>query len=632
MKSRLACLCLSLAACISAVAQQGSTLAPIATQVVVPRLIRFTGQVNATGRVGVTFTLHKSPQDNSPLWIETQNVSADATGKFTALLGSTKSEGIPMDLFASGEAQWLAIHVEGQPEQPRVLLVSVPYALKAAEADTLAGHAASEFVTAGNLSTAVQREIQQAHFNTSATKANHINGVLTDPATDFSDTTSGQVVAITQLGTGKALYATSPSSMAIEGVATAATGSSFGVYGQSASSSGVGIFGSATSATGSSIALFGSAASTSGIAIAANESATSGKTIGLEATVSSADGTAALIQNKAGGPVISARSGPTSQRVFDLDGIGNATVYGSLSAYGYKATSGNSAIWGGGSSGKDGVDGISDTGNGVYGVNASGRFASTAGVLGMDVNPSASFSTYAVEGGVWGDTGSASSNNIGIYAGLVGSADNSPAGYLFNNSKGYPTLSLYNAGGGGTGAASPSLFSTFVASTPNGSCGIGSQGDLTCTGQMKTLTTTDDARKIETYAMQSPENWMEDFGSGTLQQGVAVVNLDPIFAKTVSTTADYHVFLTPNGDSKGLYVVRKTATSFEVRESAGGTSSLNFDYRIVAKRRGFETQRLDDVTERFAVEEKAMRPPANSRPRPQQSTTLPIESHTGAPR
>jgi hypothetical protein len=77
------------------------------------------------------------------------------------------------------------------------------------------------------------------------------------------------------------------------------------------------------------------------------------------------------------------------------------------------------------------------------------------------------------------------------------------------------------------------------------------------------------------------------------------------FAGTVSETADYHVILTPNADSRGLYVINKTLTSFVVRESGGGTSSLSFDYRIVAKRRGFETPRLVDVTERYNTEMRA---------------------------
>jgi hypothetical protein len=92
-----------------------------------------------------------------------------------------------------------------------------------------------------------------------------------------------------------------------------------------------------------------------------------------------------------------------------------------------------------------------------------------------------------------------------------------------------------------------------------------------------------------------------------------VVQVDPGFADTVSETADYHVFLTPNGDSKGLYVSGKTAGSFEVHESGGGTSSLSFDYRIVAKRRGYETQRMADVTERFKAEQESL---ARHRPVP----------------
>ena len=109
----------------------------------------------------------------------------------------------------------------------------------------------------------------------------------------------------------------------------------------------------------------------------------------------------------------------------------------------------------------------------------------------------------------------------------------------------------------------------------------------------------DSGREVETYSMQSPENWMEDFGTGTLQKGVAVVAIDPAFAGTVTADASYHVFITPNGDSEGLFVINKTATSFEVRESKGGISSLTFDYRIVAKRRGYEARRLTDVTDRF---------------------------------
>ncbi len=61
---------------------------------------------------------------------------------------------------------------------------------------------------------------------------------------------------------------------------------------------------------------------------------------------------------------------------------------------------------------------------------------------------------------------------------------------------------------------------------------------------------------------------------------------------------EYHVFLTPRGDAQALYVSNESANGFEVRESGNGTHSVAFDYRIVAKRRGHETERLVDVTVR----------------------------------
>ncbi|MFY9912669.1 MAG: hypothetical protein WCF22_19560 [Candidatus Sulfotelmatobacter sp.] len=59
------------------------------------------------------------------------------------------------------------------------------------------------------------------------------------------------------------------------------------------------------------------------------------------------------------------------------------------------------------------------------------------------------------------------------------------------------------------------------------------------------------------------------------------------------------MFLTPNDDSKGLYLSHKTATSFEVHEQGGGASCIAFDYRIMAKSKGYESVRLEDLTERF---------------------------------
>jgi hypothetical protein len=258
----------------------------------------------------------------------------------------------------------------------------------------------------------------------------------------------------------------------------------------------------------------------------------------------------------------------------------------------------NYANWQGGSNAYPAsVSGIAE---GSIGVGVEGNSPSGIAVYGIGGASDSGIKTNQhIAGrviGLWGDTSGLNDlvHTQASYA-VVGTASNDIAGYFQNNSAN-PALYTYNYY---TGDGDP-LFKNFEAASPDGVCGFGGKGDLTCTGQVKALATTAGGSKtVETYSMQSPENWMEDFGSANLQHGVATVTLDPAFAETVNAGAGYHVFLTPNGDSKGLYVVAKTPTGFEVRESGGGTSTLAFDYRIVAKRRGYETQRMVDVTERL---------------------------------
>jgi hypothetical protein len=76
------------------------------------------------------------------------------------------------------------------------------------------------------------------------------------------------------------------------------------------------------------------------------------------------------------------------------------------------------------------------------------------------------------------------------------------------------------------------------------------------------------------HCMESPEHWFEDFGSAKLARGRAVVKLDADFAKVIKS-GDYRVFVTPEGDCRGLYVRRRTIR-FEVRELAGGNPASRF--------------------------------------------------------
>jgi hypothetical protein len=93
------------------------------------------------------------------------------------------------------------------------------------------------------------------------------------------------------------------------------------------------------------------------------------------------------------------------------------------------------------------------------------------------------------------------------------------------------------------------------------------------------------------YCLECPESWFEDFGEGELRGGKARIALDPDFAAVIHPSA-YHVFLTPHGDSKGLYVSHRDAHGFTVHEQQGGISDITFSYRIVAKRKDIKAERL----------------------------------------
>jgi hypothetical protein len=119
----------------------------------VPRLININGAFRpADGQPPaavetVTLAIYAEQQGGAPVWQETQTVTIDDRGRYSLLLGATTSGGIPPDIFGSNEAHWLGTRFEraGEVEAPRVRLTSVPYALRAAEADTLGGRPASDY-------------------------------------------------------------------------------------------------------------------------------------------------------------------------------------------------------------------------------------------------------------------------------------------------------------------------------------------------------------------------------------------------------------------------------------------------------------------------------------------------------
>ena len=118
---------------------QSVRLAGSQPSISVPRLIKFSsvfqpadGQPPATIEVA-TLSIYAEQEGGVALWQEIQTVAVDTTGRFTVLLGASHPDGLPLEVFASGEARWMSLEFArpGEVERPRVRLTSVPYALKA---------------------------------------------------------------------------------------------------------------------------------------------------------------------------------------------------------------------------------------------------------------------------------------------------------------------------------------------------------------------------------------------------------------------------------------------------------------------------------------------------------------------
>lgn len=100
-------------------------------------------------------------------------------------------------------------------------------------------------------------------------------------------------------------------------------------------------------------------------------------------------------------------------------------------------------------------------------------------------------------------------------------------------------------------------------------------------------------QQVASYGCQSTTQSIEDVGSARLNNGVAFVHLHRTFAQAIELQADpYRVFLTPNGDTRGLYIAQKLTNGFIVRESEKGRSNVDFDYRVVATALGHAGERM----------------------------------------
>jgi hypothetical protein len=676
-----------------------------------------------TGVAGVTFNLYKDSQGGVPLWSETQNVWPNSTGHYSVMLGSTASTGLPANLFAAGEARWLGVQIEGQHEQPRVMLLSVPYALKAVDAETLGGLPASAFLLAQPLNTAPSL--------VPVSPASGSSSSLPPPATITGSGTTNFVPLWTGASTigNSVVFQSGSGATAKVGVSTTTPATTLDVKGASTLRGLVALpaSGTATAASGfnSQAQTFAASTFNSGTLAAANQTfelrsepvgnntATpsanfsllfganggapaetglkiSGKGIFTFAVGQTFPGTGTVTSvasgaGLTGGPItktgtlsiasagvtnamlqhssltVPAGTGLTGGGLVSLGGSATAlavnpavvpelatvNAFTNLNSITVNSTSPDLTVTNtstGSTIGSGNGINVTVTASGAQAFAAQGGyegfvgsnapfpivgFGNTYGVFGetlIDANFQPSIYGFAsgttqltigVEGlspsplgtGIYGvGTGGSSegstiagSGSVGIWGdssadmGVLGTVDegNSIAG--FNASE--PFATGYFENDTTVSATAPVL--TTVGGNFGGACMFDVSGDMFCSGSKSAVVPVDNgARKVALYAVESPKNWFEDFGSASLSNGSALIPLELTFAQTVNT-ASYHVFLTPNGDCKGLYVSQKGTGGFEVRELGGGTSNISFDYRIVAERRGYENIRMADKTQLF---------------------------------
>ena len=439
-----------------------------------PRLVKFSGTLKdsngnpLTTITGVTFALYSQQNGGAPLWLETQNVQPDKSGHYTVMLGSTKPDGLETELFVSEQAQWLGIQPQGQEEHARVLLVSVPYALKAGDAETLGGKPASAFMPANPMASA-----GSASLGVNSSTPSSSNRNLT-PAAALTGTGTANFIpkwtTSSNLGNSK-IFQSTTGNVGIGTTTPTATldvsGTTF-LSGTSGSTFAMIVYSPAQLAevvegpvTGVGAGLDLKTTGTGGkqweiLATGKTSSQGDGKfnirdvTTSTDALTIDASDTVNVrnlsANNQTLNGALTASSGSdtiyatsTSNSAAAVIGNESASTGSTYGVIGKSASSAGYGVLGSSSA-------ISGTTYGVYGVNSSTLGAGVHGsspFIGVQGDQGGSSVLGAGFGnaGVWGDTGGAAGT---AHTGVLGTADNNYAGYFADSSSDAPTLYAEN--------------------------------------------------------------------------------------------------------------------------------------------------------------------------------------------
>ena len=211
------------------------------------------------------------------------------------------------------------------------------------------------------------------------------------------------------------------------------------------------------------------------------------------------------------------------------------------------------------------------TGNAIYSENSGTNGSAGIFYILNENNSSASFYTASFGGG--------SALNAYNHGTGVG------GWFQINNPENTNhTLVSYNKGKGFAGFFYGYSKGVYITA-PKDSVGLHVAGGT----KAAVVATSQGARAL--YTEESTEVWFSDYGFGYLENGSAAIDIDPLFAETVTLEEPYHVFVQSYGNAE-LYVSDRTPESFEVSLREGETD-VEFSYRIVAKRKDYEHTRLE---------------------------------------
>jgi hypothetical protein len=398
---------------------------------------------------------------------------------------------------------------------------------------------------------------------------------------------------------------------AIAGITTA-PGLNCGVYGLAKGSAHVyGVMGECDSATGRCSGVQGWVASPAADAFGV-EGNVSGAGSGVKGSNDNAAGYGVVGENSAaGGKGVYGLSSATSGGGRGVTGETKSTDAGSNGVIGLSNGGSANGVYGYANGAGAGVLGHNEAGNGfgICGENTAAA-GNAIGVLGTTNSTSASF-------GVRGESKAPTGNGRGVYGlayssnGFGVQGENAGGGtgvWGSGNSRGVGGITYAASNGIGVyGTCSGANYAVYGDNPSSNGYAVYANGNMKCTGTLTiggskaaVVPTSKGNRKL--YCQESPEVWFEDVGEGQLNGGKAHIDLDPLFLETVTINNQHpmKVFIQLNDDCHGVYVQRQAA-GFVVKELGGGNSSAHFTYRVMAKRKGYETARLEAAPETVKV-------------------------------